>query len=149
MGVILRGNAIHVHRVPSMLKSFYVFNSNGSLLFHHDLTPEKIDAKLVSSFLSAINRWAEMYSSTGISLFMTGAVKFLFERSIYSQELIFTVAASLNHPESDLTEKIGMIRENFVHFFWEDIKDMENGEISIEKIEGFKKIAQDFLKNTV
>ncbi|MHA1369208.1 MAG: hypothetical protein ACTSWN_06540 [Promethearchaeota archaeon] len=130
-----------------MLRSFYIFNTSGNMLYNRNLniTDENVDPRLVSAFLSAICSWAEMYSQTGLSLFQTGSIKFIFERSIYAKSLIFCICASIDHDDDDLKEKVKMIRENFVHFFWEDKKALEHGTISKTKLSDFEKIIDNVL----
>jgi hypothetical protein len=103
------------------------------------------DPKLVGAFLSAASSWAEMYSQSGVSLFMTGSTKFIFDQSYYTSEMIFCIASTKDHDNTDLHEKMDMVLENFVHFFWEDRESMEQGIISPEKIEKFREIVKDFL----
>nr|MDO8113133.1 hypothetical protein [Candidatus Sigynarchaeota archaeon] len=128
-----------------MLKSFYIFNKNGALLFNHEIAANPSDPKLVGAFLSAISSWAEMYSQSGVALFMTGSMKFLFDQSYYASDLIFCIASSKEHPDKDLHERMSLILENFLHFFWEDRASLEQGIISKEKIEQFRALVQEFL----
>ncbi|MHA1791461.1 MAG: hypothetical protein ACTSVI_02380 [Promethearchaeota archaeon] len=130
-----------------MLQSFYIFNKSGYLIFHYEIKKNTIDPKLISAFLSSINSWAQMYSNTGLSLFQTGKVRFMFERSIYSKDLIFCIAASVDHDEEDLKNKIHLIRESFVHFFWEDRSALEKGILQTNKIENFKETIKDLLQS--
>ena len=120
-----------------LLRAFYIFNSSGTLLFHHDITKQKSDPKLVGAFLSAICNWARMYSDTGLSLFLTGSMKFVFERSIYSKELIFCLAADAENKEDVLDNHMQTVRENFIHYFWEDLERMATGVIPKEKMSSF------------
>ncbi|MEX2680417.1 MAG: hypothetical protein Q6373_002365 [Candidatus Sigynarchaeota archaeon] len=129
-----------------MLQSFYIFNKSGMLLFHHQIAPNKTDPKLVGAFLSAASSWAEMYSQSGVSLFITGSTKFIFDQSHFTSELIFCIASTKNHDDADLHDKMDMVLENFVHFFWEDRESIERGVISPEKIEKFKILVEKFLK---
>ena len=127
------------------ITSVFIFNESGMLLFHHDLSDKRTDPKLVSAFLSAIDQWAKMYSSTGVSLFITGSMKFTFERSIYARDLIFCIAGTHDHNDAELHEKVQVVRENFVHVFWEDLKRLQAG-ISKEKLVHFKKMVVQVLK---
>ncbi|MBD3188330.1 hypothetical protein GF325_15955 [Candidatus Bathyarchaeota archaeon] len=130
----------------SLINAFYIFNQAGTLIFHHQLgNPREIDPKLISAFLSSINSWAKMYSNTGLSLFQTGSERFLFERSIYSTDLVFCISATNDHVESDLTEKITLVKQYFIHHFWEDREKLESGVIP-ESIDKFKVILNDYLK---
>lgn len=128
-----------------MIKSIFIFDEAGALLFHDDVSRDRGDPKLVSAFLSATDQWAKMYSNTGVSLFITGAVKFTFERSIYARDLIFCIASSVDHDEAELLEKIQVIRENFVHVFWEDLDKFNRG-VSNDKIARFKATIVPILK---
>ncbi|NMC05596.1 MAG: hypothetical protein GYA24_10305 [Candidatus Lokiarchaeota archaeon] len=103
------------------------------------------DPKLVGAFLSAASSWAEMYSQSGVALFMTGSTKFIFDQSHYTSEMIFCIASTKDHDDADLHEKMDMVLENFVHFFWEDRGAMTKGVISPEKIEQFRDIVKGFL----
>ncbi|MFX0098107.1 MAG: hypothetical protein ACFFCS_00900 [Candidatus Hodarchaeota archaeon] len=125
---------------------YFIFNNSGTLLYNKDLTDKATDPKGVSAFLSAICAWAKMYSQTGLSLFQTGSMKFIFEISIYSKELIFCISCTVDHDEKDIHEKIQMMKQNFVHFFWEDMDDLNKGIISSEKIEKFQDIINESLK---
>ncbi len=129
-----------------MLQSFFIFNKAGMLMFHHEIAPGKTDPKLVGAFLSAACSWAEMYSQSGVSLFMTGSTKFIFDQSYYTSEMVFCIASTKDHDDADLHEKMDMVIENFVHFFWEDRESMEQGIISSDKIEKFRGTVKDFLR---
>ena len=163
-----------------MLRSFYIFNKSGMLMFHHQIAPNRAapeqtrfqkdkiavnkasarkptqsvaeqghgdppDPKLVGAFLSAASSWAEMYSQSGVSLFLTGSTKFIFDQSYFTSEMVFCIASTKDHDDADLHEKMDMVLENFVHFFWEDRESMGQGIISSEKIEKFREIVKDFL----
>ncbi len=128
-----------------MLESFYIFNKAGMLMFHHEIAPSKTDPKLVGAFLSAASSWAEMYSQSGVALFLTGSTKFIFDQSYYTSEMIFCIASTKDHDDVDLHEKMDMVLENFVHFFWEDRESMGQGIISPDKIEKFRDIVRGFL----
>nr|MDO8083415.1 hypothetical protein [Candidatus Sigynarchaeum springense] len=129
-----------------MLQSFFIFNKSGILMFHHQIVPNKTDPNLVGAFLSAIYSWAEMYSQSGVSLFMTGSTKLIFDQSHLTSEMIFCLASTKNHDDADLYDKMSMVLENFVHFFWEDRESMSQGIISAEKIEKFRGLVKEFLK---
>ncbi len=129
-----------------MLQSFFIFNKSGMLMFHHQIAPSKTDPKLVGAFLSCASSWAEMYSQSGVSLFLTGSTKFIFDQSHFTSEMIFCIASTKNHDDADLHEKMDLVLENFVHFFWEDRESMGQGVISQDKIEKFRNIVEGFLK---
>ncbi|MHA1680909.1 MAG: hypothetical protein ACTSUE_07865 [Promethearchaeota archaeon] len=131
-----------------MIRAFYIFHKAGNLIFHHYLAPrgESPDAKLISAFLGSINSWAQMYSNTGLSMFQTGSMRFIFERSIYSISLIFCISATNDVPVDVMKETIESVRETFIHHFWEDLNLLERGIIPDEKMENFKEIVDTFLK---
>jgi hypothetical protein len=106
---------------------------------------DPLDPKLVGAFLSAASSWAEMYSQSGVSLFLTGATKFIFDQSYFTSEMVFCIASTKDHDDADLHEKMDMVLENFVHFFWEDRDSMGQGIISPDKIEKFRDIVKEFL----
>ncbi|MBN2150831.1 MAG: hypothetical protein JW839_05285 [Candidatus Lokiarchaeota archaeon] len=128
-----------------MLEAFFIFNKAGAVLFHHQLTPNKTDPRLVGAFLSAACAWAEMYSQSGVSLFMTGSTKFVFDQSHYTSEMVFCIASTKDHDDADLQGRMEMVLENFVHFFWEDRESIGRGIIAPDKIEAFRGIVEGFL----
>ena len=132
----------------AVIQSIYIFNKAGNMLFNHDVVEHQINAMLVGAFLSAIESWAEMYSQSGIALFMTGSMKLIFgQKPEYAPELVFCIAAGKNHDEKDLNEKMELLLENFMHFFWQDRVSMEHGVIPVDKIEEFRHIVEDLLQH--
>lgn len=130
-----------------MIKSIYIFNKAGNLLFNHDMVEYQINPMLVGAFLSAIESWAEIYSQSGLALFMTGSIKFIFDQKAeYAPELIFCIAAGKDHDEADLREKMELLLENFMHYFWQDRESMEHGIIPADKIEAFQGIVENILQ---
>jgi hypothetical protein len=133
----------------AVIQSIYIFNKTGNMLFNHDVVEEhQINPMLVGAFLSAIESWAEMYSQSGLALFMTGSMKFIFDQKPeYAPELIFCIAAGKNHDETDLHEKMELLLENFMHYFWQDRASMERGVIPADKIEEFRGIVEEILQH--
>ncbi|HME53223.1 MAG TPA: hypothetical protein VKM55_13455 [Candidatus Lokiarchaeia archaeon] len=131
-----------------MIKSIYIFNKTGNLLFNHDVVEHQLNPMLVGAFLSAIESWAELYSQSGLALFLTGSMKIIFDQKPeYAPELIFCIAAGKDHDETDLHEKMELLLENFMHYFWQDRAAMERGIIPAEKIEDFRTIVQGLLEH--
>ena len=59
--------------------------------------------------------------------------------------MIFCIASTKNHDDADLHEKMDLVLENFVHFFWEDRESMDQGVISPDKMDRFRDIVKGFL----
>ena len=130
-----------------MIQSIYIFNKTGNMLFNHDVVEHQINPMLVGAFLSAIESWAVMYSQSGLALFLTGSMKFIFDRKPeYASELIFCIAATKDHDEADLHEKMELLLENFMHYFWQDRASMERGIIPADKMDAFRDIVADILR---